>query len=562
MKHDAKKIALALLLVVASAGIGYAVTSEYVLTDGVHLQADDGPEIELDEDVDLQAQHPFPDSNTVDLYPHGTVSSDGHTYASVSGLEEDWTHLESLDVDGSTLEADLDGKNKIEMSGDLRDLSYRGVDLDDDSGEIDLVSSGSDFEIVVHGLQADTNVNAIDTDTGNVIDETETDDSGVATFDALPSGSYEMTIADAPDELVVRDETDPDTILDDDDIDLEVRFFATDQVYTRTASNGTVNLAGLPNEGMIVTVSEENDDFVSQSIYIDSIVDQQDVYLLPGTEPSAEVRFQLDDQTGNYDPDSTRLEIQKPITRDGETTYHVVAGDFFSPSGEVPFILADDERYRLSVVNEDDDRRVLGTYRVEGSDVETLPIGSVQIASDAESGAAFAASVKEAPDSSDHEHEIRVEYQDPAEKTDSIDVEIVSGDGETLRPLTREDGPFGTYAETYPVEGWSPEEDSATVTVSAIRDGETIDHERVVGDVPEIFGTQTALHPQTLELIGWVGLIALIGFLTIQSPVIAALVGAGFAALLTVLGILPIPMIAVGLAGSVAVLFALGGDRL
>ncbi|KDE56681.1 hypothetical protein EL22_25260 [Halostagnicola sp. A56] len=103
-------IALGLILFLGVAGLAYGITSEYVLTDGTHLNASDGPEVTLEDDVDLTTEQPFPDSNTVDLYPHGSVSSDGSTEASVSGLDEEFTSFDQLSVDGTPLEIGLDEK--------------------------------------------------------------------------------------------------------------------------------------------------------------------------------------------------------------------------------------------------------------------------------------------------------------------------------------------------------------------------------------------------------------------------------------------------------------------
>jgi len=64
-----------------------------------------------------------------------------------------------------------------------------------------------------------------------------------------------------------------------------------------------------------------------------------------------------------------------------------------------------------------------------------------------------------------------------------------------------------------------------------------------------------------LELIGLVSIVAVAGLLVIVSPPTAALVTPGYAGLLTITGIVPIPLPAVVLAGVVGVLATVGTRR-
>jgi len=175
-------------------------------------------------------------------------------------------------------------------------------------------------------------------------------------------------------------------------------------------------------------------------------------------------------------------------------------------------------------------------------------------------GAAMQASLREAPDSAAHNHEARIVYLDPAGETSSIEISVENGSGTALRPTTTEDlnGTTEAYVETYPLStDFDPETDSATVTVDAQRGFETEAFTKHIGDVPEVF-TNAPIDPFILELMGFVSLIALIGLLVIQSPPLAALVGPGYAGLLTLIGIVPIPMPAVVLAGLVGVMINVG----
>jgi len=75
--------------------------------------------------------------------------------------------------------------------------------------------------------------------------------------------------------------------------------------------------------------------------------------------------------------------------------------------------------------------------------------------------------------------------------------------------------------------------------------------------VPEIF-SDAPIDPALLELAGLVSIVAVIGLLVIVSAPLAALVGTGYAGLLTLLGVVSIPMPAVVLAGLVSILATIG----
>ena len=369
-----------------------------------------------------------------------------------------------------------------------------------------------------------------------------------------------------PSELKIYNEVEPDQLISEN-VSLRVRFFSGEdgeQIIEREADGGTVSLEGLPiDEEILVTVREENADFVFRRIVIDSIIDQAEIYLLPTSEPAAEVEFRVEDQTGRFSPSETRLYVEKAITQDGETEYRVISGDELTAGGGFPTILQDSERYRLRVENDAGEQRVLGSYVVQGAQTERIPIGDVQFAGDIEDGAAMQASLREAPDGADHNHEARIVYVDPSGETDELDISIEDSDGNELRPTTSEtlSGDADIYVETFPLEdGFDPEEDTATVTVEATSGLETETFERTLGDIPDVF-QDVPINPQLLELLALGSIVAVIGLLVIVSPPLAALVGPGYAGLLVLIGLAPIPMPAVVLAGVVGVLAVVGNNR-
>jgi hypothetical protein len=365
----------------------------------------------------------------------------------------------------------------------------------------------------------------------------------------------------APAQLELRDESQPTQLISDDNISFTARFFGTESgdVFSRDVVNGTADMTGLPvDQPLIVEVSGNNSEYVSRRVLIESILQQQSVYLLPTSVPSAEVRFNINDQTGRFG-DETTFFVEKPITRNNETEFRVISGDKLGPTRSFESVLEDGERYRLRLVSPSGETRVLGDYRVSGAAVETLPIGQVEFSADINEGAAMQASIRPAADGASHDHEARVVYVDPGGATSKIKVSVVNSDGTAIRPTATEqlDGSDDIFVATYPLNtSFDPEQDSANVTVTATRNGETETFKQRIGDVPPI--DFAPLPPDVLELMGFVSILAIIGLLVIVKPSMAALVGSGYAGLLTLVGVVPIPMPAVVLAGLVSVLVTVG----
>lgn len=364
-----------------------------------------------------------------------------------------------------------------------------------------------------------------------------------------------------PNELRIYEETAPDTLIDTDEANVTVRFFTEtgDEVIERHPSGGVADLQGLPtNSEFIVTIDAEG--YYYRRIIVDSLIEQQDVFLLPSDEPAASIVFQLDDQTGRFPAEETRLYVERALNQSDDTSYRVIAGDRFGSSGEFPVPLQDDTRYRLRIENDQGETRALGAYTTSGDDRAVLPIGTVEIAADVDEDLVVQASIQQVADSAtvNYDHQARVFVLDESQQTGSFNLSIVNETGAVVRPESTHDGPWGRYIETVPLPEYT-EGDTYYVHVNATRNDEARDFRVPIGELPD-WPSGWPIDPWVLQLIGYVSLVALMGLLTIWSPTIAAISGVAYASLLVALGIVPIPGIAIGVAGSVAVLYRLGGD--
>jgi len=395
-------LAIAVVLMVPL-GIVVAESLTHSSTEGVTYETNSDVTVTLGDDRDDVDASPFADDQTFADNDLRVSGSDAEVTITDDTYAGDPVTLLDVDVTGSmTVErTDLEREVTIE-DGEAAQVQLNDYEVDNDEADI-AYASDSGLSVTFVGLPTGVGIGAVDTGTGEVLDST-TESDGTVTFD-LSEGSREVELQTVPSELQVRNEANPDELIDEN-ASLRFRAFfdedGEEQVIEREVTDGTVDLEGLPpDEQIVVTVREENADFVFRRILIDNIVEQSEIYLLPTSEPAAEVEFRVEDQTGRFGSDETRFFVEKAISRDGETDYRVISGDELTAGGAFPTILEDSERYRLRVENDAGEQRVLGTYVVQGAQTEPIPIGDVQFGGDVDEGAAMQASLQAADPEAD-----------------------------------------------------------------------------------------------------------------------------------------------------------------
>jgi hypothetical protein len=560
MEWDRKTaVVLVAVLLIAVSGLAVAQTVSKSGSQGVAYETSDGVRVVYTDDQPLPSR---PSAGTVELGNLTVTGSDaavGIGSGATGGSQIDVTDVDVQSGGSVTLARSDLGYDITVESGDANVLQARDYALDDGTEDV-AYDSDNGMAVTFDNLQSGITVAAVDADTGDPLDTTTTGSNGVATFE-LPSGQRSVVIQTTPADIVVYNELNPDELVDGN-VTLRARIFGEgDTVIERNVTDGTLSLDGVPtDERLVITVKANNSEWSYRRILLESAIQSSEIYLLPANATSAQVEYVLDDQTGRFPPDSTNLFIEKPITRNGTTKYRVITGDRIGAGGSFPATLVDEERYRIRVENDQGETRVLGAYTVTGDERVLLPIGEVQLTADVSEGPGMQASLREAPDSASHDWEVRMVYLDPEGKTDEIEVSMTNSSGARIRPTTTEtlNGTTSAYVETYPLNtSFNPEQDTVTVTVEAQRGLETVTFERVVGDLPNAL-QDAPIDPYILELMGFVSILAVFGLLVIVSPPLAALVGSGWAGLLTLLGVVPIPMPAVVLAGLVGILATVG----
>lgn len=558
-------------LLVAVAAVAIAATTTYPVTDGATFQTDSGVTVTTGKDINVESGTPFDNSTALTLQ-NVTFKGSGSASVTVESYQQ-WLNMSSVDVSSNRMYvADRDGDRRPVGFGDgiaMLRLSP-SVNLSQNSTETELVyDAGSNATLQINntGLADGKGVVAVDTDTGEALDSGIVQSNGNVELTELPTGTHDVNVRVGPSELRVLKERKPTQLVDDAG-ELRIRFFTDDgsDVVERDITDGTVSFAGLPqDEQFVVTVrANATADYHYRRVIVNSIVDQQEIYLLSTNATAEDVSFALDDQTGEFAPPGTvDLFVEKPINKDfdgdgtNETRYQTMVGDNFGASGEFPAVLREDERYRLNARNNDGDQRVLGSYTVTTGGLQTITIGQIRISGDTQRGTAFGTTIEEV----NGDRVIRIQYRDPTQETNSLELEVYEYQNQSnvIRANTTEDGPFGTYTETITVPN-NKTDTSWVIRYHANREADDdVGGTNYVGDIPPI-AQNWNMDPQVLQLLSLVSIVSIMGLVVILDDRLAAIVGVVTATAFQLLGAINIPMVALGIAGAIAFIYAIARD--
>jgi len=379
-----RDVALALILVVAAVA-GIAVASNHFTTaetsGTVPLGATGGPTVGVTcgcrvDMVGMAINSSAARINTAE----GNITIDGtdDAYARADNLEGAWTNVSNVDTNGGHIDLSPGDKPLATLSGGITALDWRpGADTTIDDGEVDFsYSAGSAGSVSLAGLPADTDVAAIPDDSPfEILDSATTDASGRVTFDGL-DGSHDVRIRKKPSTLSVRNESDPSSLVTGSTV--ELRFYlgddtdAPDQIVTRQASDGEINMTGLPANESFVAVADA-DGYLPRRIFVESLYQQESIYLLPESKRHVEKVYSLTDYTGLYPSEETVLIIERALG----TSWETVQADFLGATGGFEAQLRYNTRHRLTILNTvTGDRRTLGRVTPLASGAEEVEVNT------------------------------------------------------------------------------------------------------------------------------------------------------------------------------------------
>lgn len=562
MTRERAVVVASALLLLSSLGIGLAATP--IPTSGdIPLESDSGLVVTHTSDL---PSVPFADSNTVELNSVRFNSSGTSSLTVDTFNSNGFTNISAVDASSNAIRINRSAAGNVTTLKD-QITSARVTDPTPvASGDTDLIySAAADSRVTV-----DTNGNgivAVDLSSGTALDEATPDANGTATV-TLPSGSNQAVgFEEGPSKMTLRNVSEPQSTISGGG-DAEIRFYQRDDdtVFVRDGSGGTVSFAGLPKTSAFV-VKTNISGYVDRRLLVDSIFQQQDVYLLPDNASNVttvETRFSVSDKTGNFGSDAV-IQLARPVntsaTASGEETYVNVAGGVLGDARELQTTLEQGVRYRITI-SEDGQTRQLGSVIAKSDRVYNLEITGISFGTDKnQSVGVIEAAANVSGSGASKTKELTLKYSDSEGETTAFSAVIHERNNYSNQLVTvspsRTAFPLGTYRYTQTVSG-----DDANTTWVA-----NVSYERLGTQQEALtaFGaSQFSVGPTPLGQ-GWrsifgVGLLVVMGgAFSIGNARIGALIIPGVGFVLLQIGWLAgtTTLVSVGLAFSVAVLYNL-----
>lgn len=354
-------------------------------------------------DVDLQ-------SDTTEFEVSGTGAIEIHGFAA-----DEWVRVERVNGDDELVQADGSGVATVNVDSGAdftvvdtgggptltnpsptndEQFSDTTVNLSVDVSDPDMDADDSiDLQWYVDGQQAGTTTataNGTATFEATVPEGGEhtwyvnaTDREGNEATSGSPSSPHTFA---TPGTLYIRDESNPTQLLDGTNV--EIRFyFGNDQpglIVNRTASDGTINMTGIPTNEPFVVVAD-TDGYYPRRIYKEDLIAGQNIYLLNQSKEAVSPTFELIDYSGRFNADDTVMLIQRGLANEsGTIDWRTVQGDFFGANSQFPADLRFNTRHRLVLINtETGARTVRGTYTPTTDGLQEIvvrPDGTVTLA--------------------------------------------------------------------------------------------------------------------------------------------------------------------------------------
>lgn len=468
------------------------------------------------------------------------AGSSGTTTVTVEGLSAN-EKVRAVNVsDGKVLgTATTDGSGSVtfnDLPNSEHEVELQTSDaiplLDNPVPDGDLTSPPSEFKIdVEHDDFPGENVTVEFYYEGSKIDTKHTESDATVTTSNLPSisgGEHEWSVVatdtqgdesvlntsfGTPGDLTIVNETNTSELITDP-VNVTVKFENGTAITQETTSTGTINMSGI-GEGPFIVEAKATSDYYDRTVYFDNLVGNRSIYMLNKSYSAAEVRFELDDPTGQYDPDSI-LYIQKPINQSGTLEYRTVYADRFGVEGVTADLHAD-QRYRLSLKNDGGTKQDVGPYRSDASETVTVRPGAPSIdVGEYEQGWASNAVLEN--------RTLEIRYNDPEQETDRLKV-FIHEKGNKSNQLATNVTYFGlgNFSSQYSL---SKNESEKTWVVNLItdRDGKeyTLSHE--VANNPDL--TLPGLDGKWTTMFGLVALFMFAGAFSVLNRGVGAIMTA------------------------------------
>ena len=344
-----------------------------------------------------------------------------------------------------------------------------------------------------------------------------------------------------PNELTLRNVNDATEVIDDPGVDATVRFYeeADDDVYPRTPTNGVIDMQGLPvNQPFVVGIRDDSDTYVSRLTLIDTIFEQQSVYLINSSVDTAIIRFTIEDRTGQFAGTGTKIQIRRAINTTtspaDEEEYVIVAGDVVGSQLQFETELEQDVRYRVRIQNDAGETRQLGAFTARVDQVIGLTISGIDVGVDIpEDEPVISSSID---DSVANQTSLQFTYVDLAQETTEVDLRVLqAGNTSNVLDTATVTAPpnVSTFQHTTTLTG-AQADLKAVYEVEYIRNGKTFDATAAYG--LNQYPVNLPLSDAWRQIFGVGFLIVLGGIFSVANARIGAIIIPGVAAMLYAIG--------------------------
>lgn len=285
---------------------------------------------------------------------------------------------------------------------------------------------------------------------------------GNHTWHAEVADSYGVTTTSTtqsisiPAKLSIRPINEPTELVNNSSVTVTGRFYSGDVVFEKSTSNGKIDLTGLPVDRTYTLVLSA-DGYYRRTVIVDSLFEQDSVYLLNDSKDSYYTEFVLNDLTGKFSGGDvrTKLFLERAINTSDGLEWVTVAGDYFGAEGRFEVDLQQEKRYRIRIVGEDNTSRVLGDYTATRAGSVALAVGEVSWEVDEPETRRVSASWVNLTDGNEAPNGVvHFQYVDPAENTSRLQV-VIHEDGNASNELanTTFDAGYGTLSYNQTVSG-------------------------------------------------------------------------------------------------------------
>jgi hypothetical protein len=535
--HSRKRQAvIAAVIFAAIMGGAIAFGSIAPSSGTVPLQTNSGFTAEFTQTSQLNLPRvPFDDDRTINV-TGGTLASSGGGRVSITGdFNISGDRTVRVDSAPQRIWINKTDSEPLAVEGSIERVDVRtGIAANDGNADFGYNVTGT-ANITATNLPGGETYQLIN-GAGDVLAVADADSAGTVTFRSVREGDY-SSVSIRTGELEVRTISDQPQLVNDTNKNITVRLYEEDEerVFVRETTSGTISLAQFPDR-VRYSAFVEASGFVPRRSVIDSVREQQTIYLLNQNANTSQVRFNIDDRTGDFSGDaSATIQIERALnTTDSapdEREYQVVAGDVIGGQLSYDTRLENNVRYRVTVSNAQGQTRQLGAFSVESARAIDLVISGIDQGVEPEEGVTIQTNTEEV---NNGDKRLEFTFNDPQKETTDLSVRFESATNSSdVVARASETGEIDEFKYSETLTGQDAEK-TIVANYSYTRQGATTN-----GGQPmegQRFPLLTNLGKGWQQIFGVGFLLVLGGVFSVGNARIGALLIPGVALLLNVIG--------------------------